>query len=358
MSGLRGLKERLRQSRPAPASDDEEALGPRGLLPNANAGESGDSQDAAESADSQRHSPCKRALSPSPSGEIASETKSRVLMMVDRLRRSTSDPGDPPPALASTPQLQLSGAKWWGQAMLDAVATVWASRFARGLARPLVLHEGAAGMGSAHHACQVLGIPLATSGVVSERKQHARVVLCGTLPKACHITSTLKEHAQGHGFCHQHGCPCAWHDEPRCDVLVSGPPCQPFTQQRADYFQTGSANHCAYTTTLGGPQDLDSVFNVVSQTLPRCFLFENVLNILRTDPASGQLPLVRLVELLQSIRDKDGKPHFVATHVFQMDPGMWLAISRPRLSGNKKLPYSRGLTSEKRFGFFCLSNPL
>ena len=170
------------------------------------------------------------------SADMAARSGRRDFMM-KKLKLSTSDPGAP----NRKPRLRFPSVAWWALPLQDAVASKWEalhSRHGGGALRKIRLHEACAGLGAATVACDTLGIPLAPERVMSEGKAHAQRVLVAGASAKCHVVSSMAEHSVGHGTCHVHGQCCKFGEE-MLDVLVSGPPCQPFSGQRADHHVSG-----------------------------------------------------------------------------------------------------------------------
>ncbi len=210
----------------------------------------------------------------------------------------------------------------------DAVAAEWDSRFLAWRHKPIVLHEACAGFGAARLAAKSLNIPLSPKGVFSEKKPVAQEILAHLVPDQSHIVGSLVDHYSPDAFCHKHGIVCnilpdVSEDGP--DVLAMGPPCQPFSGQKAT--RSPGHTHELYGVSLG--TGAESIFELVRSLKPKALIYENVEAFLRPD-STGEVPVATLSKNLKRIVDARGRPHFTAMHVFQLDAKHWCTMSLPR----------------------------
>lgn len=230
----------------------------------------------------------------------------------------------------------FSSTAWWAHPILDALASTRAARFSGGLQRSIVLHEPAAGLGPATLAARTLKVPL-SSVVASERKPHAQAFFAALTPSmgGGHLFSSLADHACGKGFCACHGQACDLSTDvdlhwPAAETLmVSGPPCQPFSTQRADHHVRGFTGHCKVHTTLGTTED--SLLDVVARTRPGVLIVENTRNWGRQDPITSENPLALFISSLRALTAADdGSELYTGIHVFELTPMPFMQMSRPR----------------------------
>jgi hypothetical protein len=223
------------------------------------------------------------------------------------------------------------------------MALRWDQRFAAGLARPLRLASACSGMCTELFACKALGIPFDDDVVTSEKNIKTHALVRANLPEVLHQFNSLVDHGRGNGCCTRHGRIC---QAPGTrDLLVIGPPCQPFTSLRYD---TAAQNHgCKihplYNTTFGvggrvktDPED--SAIALIKSMLPGGVLVEQVEGFGRLDFASGKIPMEEFFEMVLNIRDVEGKPFYTAARAFKINASLWLAINRPRLIAGLNTP--------------------
>lgn len=144
------------------------------------------------------------------------------------------------------------------------------------------------------------------------------------------MVATMAEHASGSGYCFKHGGPCSFRDEAAPDIMVSGAPCQAFSQQRAGWRVHGYAGHRNAAATIGDADVENTFLSVVRAWRPGCLILENVSTLATADPGTGEVPLVALVSGLRAMADESGKPLYPAVHVLNMEPAIWLNVARPR----------------------------
>lgn len=219
---------------------------------------------------------------------------------------------------------------WWSRPLRNSVADTWDARLAKGPPRPVVLEEGCAGIAAAHLVCKSLGIAVDEESCTCDMKESARVFQKNNLPDVKHCFGSLADHSAGEGFDYRQGRYVVLDHRKACDILVIGPPCQPYSSQRGDRSRTMFDKHPFFRTTFGGPDTPGgSAIEIIRNRLPAALLMEQVGGFCHTDSSTGQSPLSMFIILLKEIM-VDGKPYYVAFHVFQMSPEDWLLISRPR----------------------------
>jgi len=183
-------------------------------------------------------------------------------------------------------------------------------------------------MGTATMVCRALGIPLdAPSCVACDLKPHAQHMLNKQMAPESHIVASLGEHADGAGWCFKHLSHCTLPSQSP-DVLVLGPPCQPYTDQRSDHHQTGYVDHPGTHASLGSGHD--SVFDLISKRRPGVVLIENVTNFAREDPKTHEVPAIIFAQMLRTLKDRDGKEFYPAMHIVDLTPHAWLQMDRSR----------------------------
>ena len=224
--------------------------------------------------------------------------------------------------------MHYPSAWWWAQSMRDAVAVRWGSLTAGGLPRGLRVDSCCAGLGTERIACKTLGIPM-VGGVVSEPKKEAASFLIENGLAVDHLVENMSAHCRPEAFCERHGKTCRLHDGDRPDVLVVGPPCQPFSILRHDAAKSGPEKHPLFSLTMGGGEDPhDNVPSVVRAVRPRSLLMEQVEGFARGS-AGDTSYLGQFLGKLLAIQS-EGKQLFDGVRLFFLNPGVWLNISRPR----------------------------
>jgi hypothetical protein len=229
-------------------------------------------------------------------------------------------------------------AAWWTKVLRNSLADVLDNLHGGRQPRAIVLDEGCSGMGSAHIVCKGLGAKVG-GGICSDMKESARKVqLLNLRGDIDHIFGTMREHALGHGHCFKHGRQVTVNygvgDDSSgakpCDVMVVGPPCQPFSSQRGNRKSVNAAQHVLYESTfeVGGVDSKGSAIELVRARLPGVLVLEQVVGFCKKDK-NGQNPAEVFVRHLKEIK-VNGEPFFTGFHIFSMSPEAWLCISRPR----------------------------
>lgn len=221
------------------------------------------------------------------------------------------------------------------------MALRWDQRHAAGLARPLWLASACSGICTELFACKALGIPFDDDVVTSEINITSHAVVRANLPEVLHQFKSLGDHGRGNGCCTRHGRICQ--APGKRDLLVIGPPCQPFTSLRHDKAEHGCKAHRLYNTTFGtggrvetDPED--SAIELIKSMLPSGVLVEQVEGFGRRDLASGTVPMEEFSEMVLNIRDDEGKPFYKAARAFRLNASVWLGINRPRLIAGLNTP--------------------
>jgi site-specific DNA-cytosine methylase len=227
--------------------------------------------------------------------------------------------------------------------MKDSMALRWDERHAAGLARPLRLASACSGMCTELFACKALGIPFDDDVVTSERNTATHALVRANLPEVLHQFNSLVDHGRGHGCCTRHGRVC----QAPCkrDLLVIGPPCQPFSSMRHDTKQRdlGCKAHALYNTTFGSGGCVetdpdDSAIELIKSMLPSSVLVEQVEGFGRIDLASGTVPMEEFSEMVLNIRDDEGNSFYKAARAFKLNASLWLGINRPRFIAGLNTP--------------------
>lgn len=220
----------------------------------------------------------------------------------------------------------LPSSAWWSRPMYDSIASKWDS--SQMCSRRFRLAEACAGMGSAAWAAKCFNLPFDFTSA-SDMKPASRTFFANNHTDVKHFFPTMQDQAHG-GFCLQHGHICDPALEDMDDLLVAGPPCQPFS-----HYCDGSAprscwDHDGVSALMGNE---NSLLDLLKARTPRSFLLENVLAFARPDRKTGTVPLVAFADAVKQILNKGRTgPHYTAMHVFEMGPNPWLAASRPRSS--------------------------
>jgi site-specific DNA-cytosine methylase len=227
--------------------------------------------------------------------------------------------------------------------MKDSMALRWDQRHAAGLARPLRLASACSGISTELFASKALGIPFDDDVVTSERNIKTHELVRANLPEVLHQFNSLADHSRGNGCCTRHGRIC---QAPGMrDLLVIGPPCQPFTSLRQDTAKKehGCKAHPLYNTTFGTGGRIetdpeDSAIELIKSMLPSGVLVEQVEGFGRLDPASGTVPMEEFSEMVLNIRDDEGKLFYKAGRTFKLNASIWLGINRPRFIAGLNTP--------------------
>lgn len=257
-------------------------------------------------------------------------------------KRRLQEHADEPPALGPSFMVQralgstgrgsdvhgAASTQWWSRSITNACADKWDRMMPHRCERDFVVSEACAGFGSALAACRALGIP-ARGHTASDLKPASRSFL---MPAFEHVYQSMRD--QGcDGYCCCHGSNC----RPRItdDVLICGPPCQPFSEYRPGRRSQGYDEHAGAEASMGVSDD--TIIAVLQHRRPRAFLLENVPAFAKMDRQKNEVPLRRFITLLGThVRDEDGAPFYTAIHVFDMEPRPWLAASRPRTAARMR----------------------
>jgi site-specific DNA-cytosine methylase len=144
-----------------------------------------------------------------------------------------------------------------------------------------------------------------------------------------YIFKTMKEHADMEGYDVNNARQVSLEKAvQRPDIMLLGPPCQPFSQLRGDRFETNCEDHRLFGATFGG--DEGSVVEVLQSLMPRVAVVEQVLGFTRADPVSGISPISVFLRKVRDMKTGDSQLLYPVCHVFDMDPKAWLKIARPR----------------------------
>jgi site-specific DNA-cytosine methylase len=147
-----------------------------------------------------------------------------------------------------------------------------------------------------------------------------------------HVFKTMKEHAELDGYDFKNARHVSLEKASyRPDIMLLGPPCQPFSQLRGDRFKTNCEDHRLFGATFGGLDCTEgSVLEVLQSLMPRVAVVEQVLGFTRADPVSGISPMSEFLQRVRDMKTEDSQLLYPICHVFDMDPKAWLKISRPR----------------------------
>jgi hypothetical protein len=218
----------------------------------------------------------------------------------------------------------------WSKPLRTALASKWEQMLATCREpRALRVEEGCAGIASAHIALKALGIKC-TDGCVCDLKPHARTFVENNHKDVIeNMFASMFEHASGNGHDFLHGRVIEL-DGKSTDVMVIGPPCQPYSAQRADRGVKKCRDHELFNASFGDgtAEDGGSAIDMIRQRLPGTFIIEQVLGFCKCD-AEGFHPAATFISEVKKIT-KDGSVFYEAFHIFNMSPEAWLSMSRPR----------------------------
>jgi hypothetical protein len=226
----------------------------------------------------------------------------------------------------------LRSASWWTRPLRTALAARWENMLAsHHNPRCLQVEEGCAGLASAHLVFKCLEIPC-SGGTTSDLKPHARTFIENNFEGSIeHMFASMYEHARGCGHDFLQGRTIDIHEKQVVDVLLIGPPCQPFSSQRADRNMKKSREHELFKATFGDGillEDGGSAIDLIRRRLPGTFIIEQVTTFCKSD-AEGFHPAAAFIKEIEQIT-KDGAAFYEAFHIFNMSPEIWLTMSRPR----------------------------
>lgn len=228
--------------------------------------------------------------------------------------------------------------KPWMRVIRSAVAFEWDGLFRQGLLRPWRVDSACTQLGTCIMSMRNLGIPLSNDIWASERKDFARDFLASNTPENSRMWGTMGAHELRRGMCYKSGSFVDVPSRGPRDILVCGPPCQPYSLARdhgKDPELLGCEAHTLYGDTFGGDvggkrkTDEGSFIEMVEANPPLMIVFENTIGFGIADPKASRVPLHGLVSRLQAIQ-VDGEQFYKAIHVFNLDSKSWVDMSRPR----------------------------
>lgn len=262
-----------------------------------------------------------RSRSPARCPSVSATSRPASFALKRMLNPSKSHPREELPA-------GYPSSCWWAQGMRDAVATRWEAAHHKCTPRPLVVHSSCSGLASELIGCKVIGVPIGGC-IAAERKQCAHDFMVSNLTSADlnHMFYDLQAQASGAGKCSRHGRVCSA-DTRRADILVGGPPCQPFTSMSVANRRQSYSQHPLYKVTFSNDEGF---LGVIRATVPKAVLLEQVEGFLAPDAVTGIVPLKTFLDTVFAINDSAGKQVYSAAKVFFLNSGMWLTINRARI---------------------------
>ncbi len=156
-----------------------------------------------------------------------------------------------------------------------------------------------------------------------------------------HVLGDVDDVVQQFGECHFHGGACVVPHDERVDLVVLGPPCQPYSAMRANRAQVQPHQHKDFHTIF------DDTINYIRVHRPRGGILENVTGFAKHlkpgfDDDLRPLPKSWLLKLLAEL-ETFGYVH----RVLKLDSGVWTEAPRERLSCVKTQPTQRGVLGNR-----------
>ena len=242
---------------------------------------------------------------------------------------------------------------YWAMTLRTSVANRWDAMFRRGLLRRWNLDTGATGLGAEIWMCAAAGIPLASDCCGCEPHQAVREVL---LHNQRHVFGHFFENFECMikrcGMCYRCGTFCdasaglicltlrAVFPDKRRDVVVIGPPCQPFSFLSSTNKQQGASSHKLFPV-LFPPEGKApayggcSVLDFLAVHLPLVAVIEEAVAFADVDTVDGVCWLRAFVEKAKAlVCPFTGLLYYVAVDVYTEEPGRWLNMRRPRFPNN------------------------
>ena len=227
-------------------------------------------------------------------------------------------------------------ASWWAGRLLKACGSSWQQCGQRVLYRNMRIDSGCTGMGSCVTGIEALGLPVDEINASEIDVAVADALLHNHRKALGCVYGNLLSHAQQSGKCRAHGDECRKVPCERRDLVILGPPCQPFSSMGGERL----AAHPLFEVIFGwryGSQMVspagDNVLDFVRMTCPRAVLIENVSAFIGGPPlCNGKGAGETFIAEMMSLEHADGSGKLFADHCcFFMTPAPFLRYSRPRL---------------------------
>jgi hypothetical protein len=190
--------------------------------------------------------------------------------------------------------------------------------------RDIVLHSACTGTFAERLAFDALGMKVGKCIGADPKPASKRFVL-SNFTGVSHYFQTLQELTVGRGQCALHGAGCQMDGDGGADFAIFGPPCQPFTRQRARTDRSGatsrqsadSAGHPLYDVTM------KDIIAYVAARRPHVVIIEQVPAFATMD-SSGSTPITAFLQ--------DLSRHVAAARVVELEQEDWINVCRTRHS--------------------------
>lgn len=218
--------------------------------------------------------------------------------------------------------------EWW----VSPMRVAFMHRF-EGLrfSRPFKVESVCTGLGTEFFALKALGVPF-TALAASDPKPTAQTWLQRQHPYISHMYNTMQGQSCKRG-CLLHGDLCsAKLVQP--DILVGGPPCQPYSDARPGRYTSARPEHHKLFPTIfdESPDSGGSFLNILKRLQPLGFVLEEVPGFSKMCRGEMISALDKFVERVKSFVRPDGRgPLFPGVVVVRQDGLPWLDLPRERL---------------------------
>jgi hypothetical protein len=202
-----------------------------------------------------------------------------------------------------------------------------------GLEREMKILSVCSGLGSEQFVVGGLGLPVAHGTTFCDTDATSRrFIKANHGDMAGHIFHDMSA-LGGSGLCEMHGCTCV-DDTGVIDGVIGGPPCTPFSRQRAAGMKAVPPHkHEKWAATFGREGgDRCGFLHMLRRKLPLGGVFENVTGMSTSNLPDGRSPLVLFLEELRAILNTAGEQQYTGVQVLKLDPMPFLNMCRPRLS--------------------------
>lgn len=271
----------------------------------------------------------------------------RVPFLIRRLSEPPSPLGHARgDAFGATP---FSSVMWWTDPLRNAVAKHAESLTLR---RRIEMHSLCSGLATEAVAARALGLPIDCTNACELKEECRQFILrnfgqavttsgMSRVPggAAMHIWRSMSEYVSGEGVCDVHGMHKAPQtrrkQEPtRCDIMVGGPPCQPFTTLRANRGSKLPENHRLYPAIFGDEfhGGDGSYLQCLRAKQPTVAILEEVPAFLH-NKKNERSEYDKFVQEVLAIQRPNGEPLFQpgAIKCIRVNARTWLDLHRERL---------------------------
>ncbi len=253
------------------------------------------------------------------------------------LIRRLSNPDEP--TLRGGPAAVFPSIDWWSSVIRNAAARQFDMvQFSRRVAVSSVC----TGLGAELFIAKELGLPLDFIEVCDVKANCTSFLLknFGSLAgnPDMHVWQSMEDSAAFHGKCLSHGFhrpPSAGHTvRVPIDLMLGGPPCQPYTCMRAGRKLKTPTGHKKFNT-LFGDDDTEggSYLACMRAKLPKIAILEQVAGFLNHERTLAMTPFDKFRDEVAQIVGPDGQPYYPMDGIvcLVLDSATWLGMDRSRL---------------------------